>query len=129
DRASNGFLTASLEVVMKGRTIFFLLLPLACAAAQFESANTVHKVRVHVASANGNCDTKTQVTLSSHNGSMVRGNHADPREVDFVNIPEGDYYLQASGEVVTHADANSNIHVSPSGPTEFDVPPRQRNAP
>jgi tetratricopeptide (TPR) repeat protein len=114
---------------MKGRTIFFLLLPLACAAAQFESANTVHKVRVHVASTNGNCDANTQVTLSSHNGSMVRGNHADPCEVDFVNIPEGDYHLEVSGEGFTNANANSNIHVSPSGPTEFDVPVRQRNAP
>ncbi len=114
---------------MKGRTILFLLLPLACAAAQHDPGNIVQHVRVHVVLLDGNCNANPDVTLAAHNGPVVRGMRSEGCDVDFSNVPEGEYHVNISGRGITNADLNSNIYVSSNGPTEFEVAMPQRKAP
>jgi len=107
---------------MKGRAFVVLLLSAASATAQHNPGSTVPKVRVRVAFANGACDESAHVTLSAHNGPLVEGTENDRCEVEFANVPEGDYHVSLSGADVTTADSNSSINVSSSGPADFEVP-------
>ena len=75
---------------MKGRTILFLLLPLACAAAQHDPGNIVQHVRVHVVLPDENCNANRDVTLAAHNGPVFRGMRSEGCDVDFSNVPEGE---------------------------------------
>jgi tetratricopeptide (TPR) repeat protein len=114
---------------MKGRTILFLLLPLACAAAQHDPGNIVQHVRVHVVLLDENCNANRDVTLAAHNGPVFRGMRSEGCDVDFSNVPEGEYHVKISGRGITNADLTSNIYVSSNGPTEFEVAIPQRKAP
>jgi tetratricopeptide (TPR) repeat protein len=49
--------------------------------------------------------------------------------VEFANIPRGEYHVEISGQRFTNADSESSISISASGPTEFAIAMRRRNAP
>jgi tetratricopeptide (TPR) repeat protein len=76
----------------------------------------------------GTCDSNAQVTLAAHNGPFVQGSRNAPCEVEFFNVPEGEYRVEISGQDLTTADVNNNINVAASGPMEFDIAVRHRNA-
>ena len=114
---------------MQGRTVLFLLLPLACASAQRDPGSIVPHVRVHIAVQDGSCATLSEVTLAARNGPLVRAYRREGCDADFSEVPEGEYRVEMSGAGLAPADMNNDIYVSSSGPTEFEIAARQRNAP
>lgn len=106
---------------MTGRLFVFLLLSLAAASAQRDFTNYVPRVRVHVAFADGTCASSARVTLSAHNGPVIEGLGNDACQVDFTDVPEGEYRVNVFGSDQVALDANSNIYVSSTGPADFDI--------
>jgi tetratricopeptide (TPR) repeat protein len=114
---------------MKGRTILFLLLPLACATAQHDPRDIVPNVRVHLVQPEGTCSENADVTLAALNGPLLRGTRDNRCHVDFANVPEGKYRVDVSGFGITNADPNSNIYVSSNSPTDFEIAIQPRSTP
>lgn len=106
---------------MTGRLVVFLLLSLAAASAQRDFTNNVLLVRVRVAFADGTCDASDRVTLSAHNGPVIEGSQNNHCEVDFTNVPEGEYRVNVVGKDSASSDTTSDIYVSSTGPAEFDI--------
>lgn len=106
---------------MRGRVLVVLLLAAASAAAQHDSGNVVQRVRVRIAFPNGSCDESVHVTLAAHNRPLMEGAKHTGCEVDFSNVPEGNYQVNVSGGDSATADANSGISVSSGGPADFDI--------
>ena len=113
---------------MQGRTLIFVLLPLSFAAAQFNTMETVQNVRIHIALPDGTCDPNAAVTLSGSNEPLVHGTWNNHCEVEFLNVPKGEYRVDISGERFTNADLNNTIYVSSNGPIDFEIQMQQRKA-
>lgn len=114
---------------MQGRVLVFLLLPLAWAAAQYTPVEIVHNVRIHVALPDGSCDPSAAVTLSGSNAPSVQGNWSNHCDVDFTDVPNGEYRVDISGEKFTNADLNNTIHVSSQASMNFDIQMQARKVP
>lgn len=106
---------------MQGRTLVFLLLPLACAAAQYSPKDIVQNVRVHVALADGSCDPSAAVTLSGSNALIISGDWNNHCDVEFTDVPEGEYRVNISGERFTTADLNNTFYIASNAPTNFVI--------
>lgn len=111
---------------MKGRMFVVFLLFVGSAGAQLPRSNTIRQVRVRVAFGSGVCEAPAQVTLTQHNGPVAESDVNDRCEADFFNVPEGTYQLTVSDKNLANTDSGS-IHVSSSGPTNFEVPLRRLN--
>src|SRR5215469_9586238 len=99
---------------MKGPVFVFLLLSLSAASAQRDFGTTVQRIRVRVAFADGTCDALAHVTLAADNGVIVEGTKNNACEVAFMDLPEGTYRVNVSGNDLTTTEAGSNISVSSS---------------
>jgi tetratricopeptide (TPR) repeat protein len=105
---------------MKSRVCVVFLLLVGSVAAQLAADTMVRRVRVRVAFENGGCEPSTHVTLMRHGGPVVEGTPNDQCEVDFFNLPEGNYRLTVSGDHLAHAEAG-DINVMSGGLDEFQV--------
>jgi tetratricopeptide (TPR) repeat protein len=76
--------------------------------------------RVRLVFANGVCETSTRVTLLGNGGPVAEGMTNDQCEVDFFNVPKGNYQLRVSGRSFADADLSS-INLDYVGPAEFEV--------
>lgn len=122
---------------MQSRALVVLLLVIPSAVAQNYAGNIfqrdaggmIQRVRVHLEPATGTCGPTTRVTLSSHHGPFLEGTESNDCDFEFVNVPEGDYFVQVSGTDLTPADVNSNIHVSASGSADFDIRLKRTDTP
>lgn len=112
---------------MKGRVLVVLFLLAASAVAQLDAGNIVRRARVRLAFANGVCEASTSVTLIGYGGPVAEGMTNDQCEVNFFNVPEGNYRLRVSGASFADFDSGG-INLTSSGPVEFEVhvkPPNQ----
>ena len=93
---------------MKGRmlVVFFLFLFAGSVAAQLDVGN-IMRVRVRLVFANGACETSTRVTLIGNGGPVAEGMTNDQCEVDFFNVPKGNYQPRVSGRSFADADLGS----------------------
>lgn len=122
---------------MQSRALVVLLLVLPSAMAQRDAGNIfqrdlgnmVQRVRVHLDLAKGSCGASTRVILSSHSGPFIEGTENRDCDFEFVNVPEGDYFVQVSGTDLTPADLNSNIHVSFSNSADFEIRLKRTSTP
>ena len=105
---------------MKSRAWVAFLLLIGSAAAQLGADTMVRRVRVRVRFESGICEGSAHVTLAGHSGPMAVGETNDQCEVDFFNLPEGNYRLTASGDHVAHGDAG-DISVMSGGADEFEI--------
>jgi tetratricopeptide (TPR) repeat protein len=103
-----------------------LLLLGGSVAAQLDAGNIIRRVRVRVAFGSGVCDVSAHVSLIGHGGPLAEGAANDQCEVDFFNVPEGDYHLNVSGGNFANADSGS-INMTAAGPTEFEIQVKTRN--
>ena len=109
---------------MKSRVWVLFLLLVGSAAAQIDAASVIHRVQVRVAFANGICDRSTHVTLKGRNGPAIDAVPNESCEVEFVNIAEGTYHVNVSGQNV----ADTDTVITPSmGLTEFEVKVKRAN--
>lgn len=111
---------------MKGRMFVVFLLLVSPAAAQLDASNLIRRVRVRVVLENGVCDASVDVTLSGHNGLIAQSVPNDRCEVDFFNVPEGDYHVKVSGSGFANADSGS-VDMRAAGPTEFEIQVKSRH--
>jgi tetratricopeptide (TPR) repeat protein len=111
---------------MKGRMFVVFLLLISSAAAQLGASNLIRRVRVRVAVENGICDASVDVALVGHNGPVGQSGPNDRCEVDFFNVPEGDYHVKASGGNFTNADSGS-INMTAAGQNEFEIQVKSRD--
>ena len=95
-------------------------------AAQLDSGNIVRRVRVRLTFANGACEPSTLVSLIGNAGPVAQATTNDGCEVDFFNVPKGNYYLRVPGENFDNADSGS-INLTSSGPAEFEVQVKRAN--
>jgi tetratricopeptide (TPR) repeat protein len=102
---------------MKGRMFVVFLLFVASAAAQRDAGNIIRRVRI--AFENG-CDASIHVKLIGNSGPIFEGAPNDQCQVEFFNVPEGNYRLNVSGVNLANADSGS-IDMTSGGPSEFDV--------
>ena len=113
---------------MKGRMFVVFLLLAGSVAAQLDAGNIIRRVRVRVAFGNGVCEVSAHVTLIGHGGPVADGAANDQCEVDFFNVPEGDYHLNVSGGNIANADSGS-INMTSVGPAEFEVQVKRPSEP
>jgi tetratricopeptide (TPR) repeat protein len=114
---------------MKGRMfVAFLLLGSSVAAQLNAGRNVIRRVQVRVALENGVCDASINVTLIGHGGPLAESAPNDRCEVEFFNVPEGDYHVKVSGGNFTNADSGS-INMTAAGPAEFEIQVKSRNEP
>jgi Flp pilus assembly protein TadD len=106
---------------MKSRVCVVFLLLVGSVTAQPSAVTIIHRVRVHVVFVNGACDLATHVRLVGLSGPVFEGVANDQCEVEFFNLPEGNYHLTVSGDRVTPAESG-DINVTFGGPDEFEVP-------
>jgi tetratricopeptide (TPR) repeat protein len=117
---------------MKGRmlVIFSLLVFMLAGsvAAQLDSGNIVRRTRVRLVFANGGCEPSTLVSLIGDGGLVAQATTNDGCEVDFFNVPRGNYHLHVSGGNFANADSDS-INLTSYGPEVFEVQVRRPNEP
>ncbi len=113
---------------MKGRVFVVFLLLISSAAAQLGASNLIRRVRVRVAVQNGICDPSVDVALIGHGGPVAESVTNDRCEVDFFNVPEGDYHVRVSGGNSANADSGS-INMTAAGQNEFEIQVKSRNEP
>jgi tetratricopeptide (TPR) repeat protein len=111
---------------MKGRMFVVFLLLISSAAAQIGASNLIPRVRVRLALENGICDAWVDVALVGHNGAVGQSAPNDRCEVDFFNVPEGDYHVKVSGGNFTNADSGS-VNMTAAGQNEFEIQVKSRN--
>ena len=111
---------------MKGRMFAVFLLLISSAAAQLGASNLIPRVRVRLALENGICDASVDVALVGHNGPVGQSAPNDRCEVDFFNVPEGDYHVKVSGGNLTNADSGS-VNMTAAGQNEFEIQVKSRN--
>jgi len=113
---------------MQSRALVVLLLLVPAAVAQRESGNIfqrdsigmVQRVRVHL-EISGPCGGSTRVTLSSPTGSFIQGTQSNDCDFEFVNVPEGEYFVHVLGTALKAADINNNIQVSAASSADFEI--------
>jgi tetratricopeptide (TPR) repeat protein len=94
-------------------------------AAQLDSGNA-RRLRVRLVFANGVCEPSTLVSLIGNGGLLAQATTNDRCEVDFFNVPKGNYHLRVSGASIADTDSGS-INLTFYGPAEFDVQVRRPN--
>ena len=92
----------------RGCLVFLLLV--SWVAAQISSVPLIRRVRVRVIFPDGTCDLSTHVKLQGSKGSVADAAPDSECEVDFANIPEGNYDLKVSGQ--NFASTNSIVMTS-----------------
>lgn len=97
--------------------IVFVLLA-GSVAAQISSVPLVRRVRVHVVFADGACDISTHVKLLGATGSLAEAAPDSECEVDFSNVPEGNYDLKVSGQTFA---ATSSVVMTSGASNDFDI--------
>ena len=105
---------------MKSRLWVVLFLLGASAAAQLDAARMIRRVRVRVSSENGICEMSAHVRLMGLGGPVAEGTTNDQCEVEFFNLPEGNYHLTVLGDGGAHAESGEINFVS-GGPDELEV--------
>ena len=113
---------------MKGRMFVVFLLLISSAAAQLGASDLIRRVHVRLALENGICDGSVDVALVGHKGAVGQSVTNDRCEVDFFNVPEGDYHVKVSGGKFVNADSGS-INMTAAGQNEFDIQVKSRNEP
>ena len=114
---------------MQSRALVVLLLVIHSAVAQHDAGNIsqrdpasmVQRVRVHLEIAGGTCGGATRVTLSSNTGPFLEGTESNDCDFEFVNVPEGEYFVHISGTDLTPSGFNSNIQVSAASSADFEI--------
>jgi tetratricopeptide (TPR) repeat protein len=96
------------------------------AAAQLDSGNIIPRARVRLVFANGVCEASTSVALIGYGGPVAEGMTNDQCEVNFFNLPEGNYRLRVSGASFANLDSRG-INLTSSGPAEFEVQVKRSN--
>jgi len=95
---------------------FFLLV--GSSFAQVDPGVTVHRLRVRLAFANGNCDRSARVKLISVGGPSIESVPTERCEVEFVNIPVGTYHVSVSGMDFATVD---NIISAWNGSPDYEI--------
>ena len=111
---------------MKGRVFVVFLLLVSSAAAQLGASNLIRRVRVRVVAQNGVCDASLDVALVGHGRPVGQSAPNDRCEVDFFNVPEGEYHVKVSGGNFVNADSGG-INITAAGQNEFDIQVKSRN--
>ena len=115
---------------MKSRmfVVVFLSCVASVAAAQLDVGNIVRRTRVRLVFANGVCEASTSVTLIGYGGPVAQAMTNDQCEVNFFNLPEGNYGLRVSGGSFADFDSGS-INLTSSAPAEFEVHVKRSSEP
>ncbi len=101
----------------KGVWVVFPLL-VGSVAAQLNTTPLIQRVRVRLVFADGKCDSSTSVKLQGSTGLVAEASPDNECDVEFSNIPEGNYDLKITGlsfltssSVVTASHTSSDFEV------------------
>lgn len=111
---------------MKGRLLVLFFVLAGVALAQFSGSRVVPRVRVHVLTQGGGCVESAHVILMSSVGPVSQGLTDAHCVVDFLNVPEGNYHMNVSGEGYSTAES-VDIGMSQRGPSEIEIEVKRPN--
>jgi tetratricopeptide (TPR) repeat protein len=91
---------------MNLRGVVCFLLLAGSVAAQSISNSIIRRVHVRVSLPNNDCSNPVEVRLTGLNGFNAEANTNDHCEVEFENVPQGNYQVSVSGEHFATAESN-----------------------
>src|SRR5579864_1735266 len=101
----------------KGVWVVFPLL-VGSVVAQLNTIPLIRRVRVRVLFADGSCDISTHVKLQGARGPVAEASPDSECEVDFSNVPEGNYDLKVSGQNFV---ATNSVVMSTGASNDFEI--------
>jgi tetratricopeptide (TPR) repeat protein len=97
---------------MNLRGVVCFLLLAGSVAAQSISNSIIRRVHVRVSLPNNDCSNPVEVRLTGLNGFNAEANTNDHCEVEFENVPQGNYQVSVSGEHFATAESNFTFSIA-----------------